>query len=89
MTTQLFAPTTNAAASSEITVTASAPVTVAIKASGYIGMDSLEIQRKDSGGTWRGFKRLYNSRLGETLTGAGTYRVVKGATTNAIGADQD
>ncbi len=89
MSTQLFAPTTSPAQSADITVTASAPVTVAIKASGDIGTDCLEIQRKDSGGTYRGFKRLYNSRLGETLTGAGTYRVVKVATVNAIGADQD
>lgn len=87
MPTQLFAKTVNAAQTSDITVTASAPVTVSIN--GDAGLDNLIIERKNSAGGYKPFRVLTDSKPGETITGAGLYRVRKLASTLAFGADQD
>lgn len=87
MPTQLFAKTTAAAQTSDITVTAAAPVTVSIN--GEAGNDVLIIERKNSSGGYKPFKALMDSKPGETITGAGLYRVRKLASTLAFGADQD
>lgn len=87
MPTQLFAKTTAAATSSDLTVTDSDPITVSIK--GAAGLDTLIIERKDSAGAYYTVKVLMDSRPGETITGAGVYRVRKLASTLSFGADQD
>jgi len=87
MPTQLFAKTTAAANSSDLTVTDTDPVTVSIK--GSAGLDVLYIERKDSAGAYYAVKTLMDSKPGETITGAGVYRVRKVASTLAFGADQD
>ena len=87
MPTQLFAKTTSAATSSDLTVTDADPITVSIK--GTAGSDTLTVERKDSSGAYLAVAVLMDSKPGTIIAGAGVYRVRKLASVLAFGADQD
>lgn len=87
MPTQLFAATTSAASSSDLTVTDSDPIAVSIK--GKAGLDTLIVERRDSAGSYNTVQVLMDSKPGTILAGAGVYRVRKVASTLSFGADQD
>lgn len=87
MPIQLFAKTTSAATSSDLTVTDADPIAVSIK--GTAGLDVLYVERKDSAGQYNPVHTLMDSKPGTVIAGAGVYRVRKVASTLSFGADQD
>jgi hypothetical protein len=93
MPTQILAPATSAGNSTDVTVTAAAPVTVGLytAAGGSVsGEITAPITRKNPSGTYAPIgESLSGARPNLTITGPGVYRVEKPATSIAVGVQSD
>lgn len=89
MATALIEPATAAAASDPFNVTEEAPVTLTLSGAGAIsgrGYATVEYQTSDE--DWVPFARLDGANKVLRLVGEMTVRVVKGATSKALGVDR-